>query len=117
MTPLIPCLCFLVVVFLSGDDERLCFARFFKEPMILRHSCEKASEVLNDADFKVRSGLILTKYRCKKFTFSLNLHNPNVSVMDERMLNYGTRTEMITKRLKDFVYWKIWQHDTTFLRS
>ena len=53
MTPLIPCLCFLVVVFLSGDDERLCFARSFKEPMILRHSCEKASEVLNDADFKV----------------------------------------------------------------
>ena len=73
MTPLIPFLC----VFLSFlGDERLCFARIFKEPMILRHSCEKASGVLNDADFihkigqnSVRSGLILTKYFVKSSHF------------------------------------------------
>ena len=29
--------CFLIVF----GDERLCFARIFKEPMIVRHSCEE----------------------------------------------------------------------------
>ena len=70
MTPFDPFFCVFLLFFLSVGDEWLCFARVFKEPMILRHSCEKASEVLNDADFKihkigqnsVRSGLILTKY-------------------------------------------------------
>ena len=32
------CVCFLIVFF---GDERLCFARIFKKPMIVRHSCEK----------------------------------------------------------------------------
>ena len=57
-------LCFLIVFFFFGD-ERLCFARIFKEPMItVRHLCEKPVKFyLNDADFEVvrsvRSGLIL----------------------------------------------------------
>ena len=40
----------LLIVFFG--DERLCFARIFKEPMIVRHSCEKPVKFyLNNADF------------------------------------------------------------------
>ena len=64
------------------------------------------------------SGLILTKSLWKVHIFAKKKHNPNDSVMDERMLKlYETRTEKITKRLKTFFYWKIWPHDATFLRN
>ena len=38
--------CFFFLGGGGGGGEWLCFARIFKEPIILRHSCEKASEVL-----------------------------------------------------------------------
>ena len=78
MTPFDPFfLSVFLLFFLSVGDERLCFARFFKEPMILSHSCEKTSGVLNDADFKIHkigqksvcSDLILTKYFVKSSHF------------------------------------------------
>ena len=50
----------------------------------------------------VRSGLILTKYRCEKFTFSLNLHNPNVSVMDERMLKLWNKNWKDYTKIESF---------------
>ena len=83
MTPPI-CLfmCFIVFVFFLGGGggeggEPLCFARIFKEPIMLRHSCEKPVKLyyFERCGFQSAKNSVLTTLILReKFSFSLNKH-------------------------------------------
>ena len=70
--------------------------------MILRHSCEKASEALNDADFKIHKfssfGFNFDKILCEKFTFSLNKHTIQMLVLWTKGCESNMKQEL--KRLQ-----------------
>ena len=55
-------------------------------------------------------GFNFDKILCEKITFSLNKHTIQMLVLWTKGC-CETRTKKITKRMKAFVYWKIWPHD------